>query len=85
MIQLKARCDVKCDDIQNWLSLIMVEIGVGTCKAIASVAGEDTRKDLQRSFRKCLKTLCMYFANKSCTEQSSATRFELLESSKSKK
>jgi hypothetical protein len=53
-------CDVKCDDVQNWLSLQVVEIGVGTRKALAAVAGEDTRKDMRRSFRKCLKTLCVY-------------------------
>jgi hypothetical protein len=53
-------CDVKCDDVQNWLSLQVVEIGVGTRKALAVIAGEDTRKNMRRSFRKCLKTLCVY-------------------------
>ena len=53
-------CEVKCDDYQNWLSLTKIEVGVGTRKAIATVPGEDTRKELRRSFRKCLKALCMY-------------------------
>jgi hypothetical protein len=52
--------EVKCDNCQNWLSLSSVEIGVGTSRAIAVVSGEDERKELRQSFRKCLKTLFVY-------------------------